>query len=325
MQKSKIITAIIGLAIVAWIARPQLEPKLRETFSFLLSTTSTKGVVVTNTPQRPPARGEPTNQKKIPVAVTITKPKPVIRQQPIFTGGGALVGPTTNAPTSEATTLSVASDITLTNQERASAGLSVLGHNTLLDTIATRRVADMFDRQYFAHNSPNGVTPSDVAKQVGYAYINFGENIALGNFASDRELVTAWMNSPHHRDNILGTNYTEIGVAVSQGMYKGENTWIAVQEFGRPQSACPPIDDTLKQTIDTETVDTKTREADLARRKTELDSLPHRTQAEITAYNQKADEYNTMTQELNALVAKLKNEIAQFNNQVNAFNACLGP
>jgi len=39
-----------------------------------------------------------------------------------------------------------------------------------------------------------------------------GENIAMGQRNSG-EVVTAWMNSPGHRQNILHTGYRKIGVA----------------------------------------------------------------------------------------------------------------
>ena len=62
--------------------------------------------------------------------------------------------------------------------------------------------------------------------------------------------MTAWMNSPGHRANILNPHFQEIGVAVGKGMYEGHETWIAVQSFGMPLSACPASDANLKIKID---------------------------------------------------------------------------
>jgi uncharacterized protein YkwD len=42
-----------------------------------------------------------------------------------------------------------------------------------------------------------------------------GENLAK-NFNSNKQLVFAWMNSPSHRDNILG-DYQYVGVANYKG------------------------------------------------------------------------------------------------------------
>lgn len=278
-----------------------------------------------------PATSTPVAIKKPAAKITATpappaKPKPVSKPKPTFTAGGALVGPTsaTGGQASGATTLSVAGVITLTNQERTALNLGSLRENSLLNSVAAKRVTDMFDNQYFAHNSPSGTAPSDVARASGYSYLNFGENIALGNFAGNRELVTAWMNSPHHRENIVNTSFTEIGVAVGEGIFKGEKTWIAVQVFGRPRSACPDPSEPLRAAIQTKTAEADAREADLAKRKDELDRMPHSSQAEVDAYNQKADEFNALAKELNALLASLKLDIAAYNKQVNAFNACLG-
>src|SRR6185369_15716694 len=118
-------------------------------------------------------------------------------------------------------------------------GLPALKENALLDKAAKKKLDDMFAQQYFEHINPQGKGPSDLAKSVGYDYIAIGENLALGNFKNDAELVQAWMDSPGHRANILNKQYTEIGVAVGQGTYEGKKTWLAVQEFGRPTSSCP--------------------------------------------------------------------------------------
>ena len=39
--------------------------------------------------------------------------------------------------------------------------------------------------------------------------------------------------------NILNTKYEEIGVAVGRGQFQGHQTWLAVQEFGKPAASCP--------------------------------------------------------------------------------------
>ena len=145
------------------------------------------------------------------------------------------------------THLTDAGVIEWTNTNRAQNGqLPALKENTLLDQAAELKLQDMFKQQYFEHVNPQGVGPGDLAKKVGYNFIAEGENLALGNFGNDQSLVTAWMNSPGHRANILNVHYTEIGVAVGQGSYQGQTTWLAVQEFGRPASSCPSVDLALK-------------------------------------------------------------------------------
>ena len=68
----------------------------------------------------------------------------------------------------------------------------------------------------------------------------------MGNFKNDQDLVSAWLNSPGHRANILNTRFTEIGTAVLKGFYEGREVWMAVQEFGLPLSSCPNPDSKVK-------------------------------------------------------------------------------
>jgi uncharacterized protein YkwD len=138
-----------------------------------------------------------------------------------------------------------------TNLQRQENGnLPALKENTILDKVAAAKANDMFVNQYFEHVSPSGVGPGDLAQKYGYNYIVEGENLILGNFSSEKEVVQDWMNSPGHRANILNNRYAEIGVAIIKGTYKGETAWIGVQEFGLPITACSQPDVSLKNGID---------------------------------------------------------------------------
>ncbi|MBI1833215.1 MAG: hypothetical protein HYR90_00090 [Candidatus Andersenbacteria bacterium] len=150
------------------------------------------------------------------------------------------------------TTLTADGVFTFTNQHRTADGKQALTRNTTLDMAAENKLEDMFARQYFEHQSPTGEGPAEVVEGVGYLYIRVGENLALGNFESDQALVQAWMDSPGHRANMLSAGFTEIGIAVGQGMFEGDHTWLAVQTFATPASACPLPEPTLKTTIDKE-------------------------------------------------------------------------
>lgn len=57
----------------------------------------------------------------------------------------------------------------------------------------------------------------------GIRFSAAGENIAQGQ-ATPQVVVTAWMNSPGHRANILSTNFTEIGVGYAAGG-SGRHYW----------------------------------------------------------------------------------------------------
>ena len=74
----------------------------------------------------------------------------------------------------------------------------------------------MVNNNYFAHESPTYGTPFNMLKSFGVNYKSAGENIA-GN-SNNSSAVTAWMNSPGHKANILNNsfNYTGIGVVSSK-------------------------------------------------------------------------------------------------------------
>lgn len=122
---------------------------------------------------------------------------------------------------------------------RSENGLDKLKENPLLNAIAEERARDMFEKQYFAHDSPTGEGDADVAQRVGYRYKKIGENIAKGWYLNDKKLVDGWMQSPGHRKNILYSEYDEIGVAVVKGRFEGDEVIIGVQIFGRQS---PPVD-----------------------------------------------------------------------------------
>ena len=129
--------------------------------------------------------------------------------------------------------------IAQTNLQRQENGnLPALKENAELDATAAAKANDMFINQYFEHVSPSGIGPGDLAQKNGYSYIVEGENLILGNFSSEKEVVQDWMNSPGHRANILNVRYTDIGVSIIKGTYKGQTVWIGVQEFGLPSSVC---------------------------------------------------------------------------------------
>lgn len=135
---------------------------------------------------------------------------------------------------SYATDINQSTIIALSNNQRKANGQTQLKESSTLDQVAALKAADMFKYDYWAHVSPTGVTPWFWYDQVDYKYIYAGENLAR-DFDTSSAVVTAWMNSPGHRENLLSPNYTEIGVAVVNGDLLGHETTLVVQEFGKPQ------------------------------------------------------------------------------------------
>ncbi len=125
--------------------------------------------------------------------------------------------------------------IELTNKEREKKGLSGLTENEALDKAAAAKAQNMFTENYWAHYAPSGKTPWDFILGAGYHFTYAGENLAKNFYKSD-EVVTAWMNSPTHRENLLNPNYKDIGIAVVDGVLNGQKTTLVVQEFGTTEN-----------------------------------------------------------------------------------------
>jgi len=127
-----------------------------------------------------------------------------------------------------------------TNRQRAVLGLKPLSENRLLDQAAEKKASDMFARQYWAHTAPDGTEPWAFFKAVGYEYRYAGENLAR-DFSVTPDMIRAWMKSPKHRENIVNPKYTQIGVAVKNGVLNGVETTLVVQLFGTPRNALPEL------------------------------------------------------------------------------------
>ncbi len=207
-----------------------------------------------------------------------------------------------------------------TNLQRQENGsLSALKENEKLDQAALAKANDMFLKQYFEHVSPTGVGPGDLAQNYGYDYIIVGENLILGNFLSEKEVVQDWMNSPGHRANILNNRYSEIGVAVIKGTYKGETVWIGVQEFGLPLSSCIPPNDNLKNEIDLNKAQLDILTSQIDERKIQIEN----TNPKSASYNQMVNDFNQLVAQYNSLADATKSIVAQYNDQINIFNNCV--
>ncbi len=120
-----------------------------------------------------------------------------------------------------------------TNRARAQFGAPELMLNQKLNDAAQRKAADMFSRQYWSHDAPDGTKPWKWLADVGYSFSKAGENLAK-NFYTAEATVAAWMNSPSHRDNLLEPDYTEAGFAVATGELEGKKTTVVVALYGRP-------------------------------------------------------------------------------------------
>ncbi len=209
--------------------------------------------------------------------------------------------------------------ITIVNRERAKEGLAPLAYQPRLYAMAEAKALDMIQKQYFAHSAPDGTGIGDLAERFGYVYLNVGENLALGDFASSSHVMNGWMNSPGHRANILKSDYTEIGVAVMRGSWEGRQVWFAVQEFGRPLPNCPRPDELLKKKIEI-------YESQLNAMRGTIDRTRVAIEESTTGgptYFTLVSEYNTLVDSYNKLLLDEKQLIETYNAQAKAYNSCV--
>jgi len=112
------------------------------------------------------------------------------------------------------------------NADRAAAGLGGLWWNSTLACNARDHASWMASTGNFSHQDLGGVIRDPL-------YVNFnslGENLIVGPGTMDGNAMhTSWMNSPGHRDNIMGS-FDAIGISVVQG--PDGRLW-GVEEFGR--------------------------------------------------------------------------------------------
>jgi uncharacterized protein YkwD len=107
----------------------------------------------------------------------------------------------------------------LVNAERAAAGLQPLAPDPEMTEVARKHSSDMFARGYFAHQTPEGLSPFDRMKRDGVSFRTAGENLALAPTLSVAH--TGLMNSPGHRANILQPSFGRLGIGVMDGGRRG--------------------------------------------------------------------------------------------------------
>jgi len=172
----------------------------------------------------------------VPAATSHAGPaKGVIRPAKTVRAHIALGGPAANAaqqgcenaelaPTGDNDGAIRSAILCLHNQIRSDRRLPLLRENALLRRAAVAHSSDMVSRGFFEHTTPSGVTMVDrimatryASPRVGWA---LGENLAwgTGGLATPRAVMTAWMESPGHRANVVKRAYREVGIGVVSGV-----------------------------------------------------------------------------------------------------------
>jgi len=117
----------------------------------------------------------------------------------------------------------------LSNAERKKADLEPLQLNAKLLAAARAHASNMARKNKAVHEL-DGKTVKERVQDKGYKYSLVGENVAC-NQRSPEKVVAAWMESTHHRENILRKEFTEIGIGVARNE-DGEVYY--AQVFGHP-------------------------------------------------------------------------------------------
>jgi uncharacterized protein YkwD len=127
--------------------------------------------------------------------------------------------------------------VCLVNQQRTSRHLPPLRASRLLDRSAQMWTDAMVTSDVFSH----GTNFAGRISAVGYDWRAAGENIATG-FDTPRSVVSAWMASTGHCQNILNPSYANVGTGISAhtvaGWATGAGTW--TQDFALSMFKSPP-------------------------------------------------------------------------------------
>lgn len=113
------------------------------------------------------------------------------------------------------------------NAARAAAGVPALATASDIVSVARNWSAVMANGAGLSHN------PNLQTQITNWSWL--GENVGVGY--SNDSLWNAFMNSPHHRDNILDRHFTQVGVGV---VIAGDGNINITQDFRRPNAA-PPV------------------------------------------------------------------------------------
>ena len=107
----------------------------------------------------------------------------------------------------------------LVNAERAREGLRPLVADDALREIARAHSQEMFERGYFAHDSPTAGSPYDRMRAARIPFLRAGENLAYA--ANVQTAHQGLMRSPGHRANILRSEFGRVGIGVIRSQFQG--------------------------------------------------------------------------------------------------------
>lgn len=102
--------------------------------------------------------------------------------------------------------------ITSINTIRQEKGLNLLTPDPSLDKTALIKANDMADKNYFEHDAPDGTKWAEFIEKNRPNSEHVGENIAEC-YATNKDTITGWINSPTHYENIVKPEWALYGTA----------------------------------------------------------------------------------------------------------------
>lgn len=102
------------------------------------------------------------------------------------------------------------------NAARAARRLSPLREDARLDRAALRHAQDLARRGYLDHVGGDGSFFTGRILAEGYRYREAGENVGRG-YGTAAAAVEGWLGSPGHRENVLGRQFRDAGMAYADG------------------------------------------------------------------------------------------------------------
>jgi uncharacterized protein YkwD len=103
------------------------------------------------------------------------------------------------------------------NEVRAQHSLIALRPSHELAEVARAHAEDMARRNYLSHENPEGKNPLERVTAAGVTGFRLlAENIGASSVAGDRieAIVSEWLKSHDHRENLLNPAFNTAGVAV---------------------------------------------------------------------------------------------------------------
>jgi uncharacterized protein YkwD len=102
-----------------------------------------------------------------------------------------------------------------------------------LTRAAAAHAADMAATGHMDHTGSDGSRAAERVSRVGYRWRTVGENVAAGQ-QDAAAVVQSWLESPGHCENLMGPQFTEMGVAFELAP-RSELRILWAQVFAAPQ------------------------------------------------------------------------------------------